>query len=139
MRLSHARLSPAGARLPLPEGYTGLVLTQQQREPEGCEEAPSSCWTASASFKALHYWNHDAVPAKTDTMRRCLEWAQLAAQVGPSPGSWQLLTQCQNGEPAFLSLAGRGCLVSGRLRGTDSAQLLEGAAVAGLLPLCWCC
>lgn len=70
----------AGAKLPLPKVYTGVVVAQQQREPEG-DEPPSTHWAATHTFSEVHYWNHDTMPLKGDSMRRCLEWAQLAAQV----------------------------------------------------------
>lgn len=38
-------------------------------------------WAASATFSDMHYWNHDAAPLKGDGLRRCLEWAELAAGV----------------------------------------------------------
>ncbi|GAB4815125.1 hypothetical protein N2152v2_002171 [Parachlorella kessleri] len=86
---SYFRPRPSGARLPLPDGYTGLLLAQQQREPEGCcqgspveeEQGSCTCWAAQGIFKALHFWNHDVAPGKTDALRRCLDWAQVAAQV----------------------------------------------------------
>lgn len=80
---------PVGARLQLPEGYSGLVLERQQVEGDPAE-APTTRWVPTASFAELTYWNHDSVPARGDGTRRCLEWAQLAAQVcrGHGTGRW---------------------------------------------------
>ena len=38
-------------------------------------------WVATGGFSHLHYYNHDSAPLKGDGLRRCLEWAELSAQV----------------------------------------------------------
>ncbi len=77
----HGLLHPAsvhsGVQLPLPAGYSGVVL---ERSKAG-DDAEGAAWAAAATFASMHYWNHDAAPLKGDGLRRCLEWAELAAGV----------------------------------------------------------
>jgi hypothetical protein len=87
----------AGVRLQLPEGYTGAVLQCRQQEAaepaagssqatpaasgDGLHGGASTSWLAREAFSRLHYYNHDAAPLRGDPLRRCLEWASLAATV----------------------------------------------------------
>ena len=67
--------------MPLPPGYTGLVLGRAPTPAAGDGGAPSSsgaAWEAQARFEALSHWNHDAAPAHGDPLRRCLDWAAMA-------------------------------------------------------------
>lgn len=48
---------------------------------EDLPAAPGTRWVASEAFSQLHYYNHDAAPLRGDALRRCLEWASLAAAV----------------------------------------------------------
>lgn len=34
-----------------------------------------------ASFNGFQYWNHDAVPTKTDPLRKCVDWLELSKHV----------------------------------------------------------
>lgn len=82
-----------GAKLPLPEAYTGAVLESRAQEAApasgasqddaaGGAAAPAPpAWAATATFQQLHYYNHDAAPLRGDPLRRCLDWAALAAAV----------------------------------------------------------
>lgn len=66
-----------GAALPLPEGYSGAVL--EKREPDTDGVANAASWQATSTFDSFTYWNHDATPLQSDGLRRCLEWAHIAA------------------------------------------------------------
>ncbi len=68
-----------GACLPLPEGFTGQVLSRQQQQAPSDEAA--DVWQATQRFGALHYWNHDAHPAAMDGVPRVLEWLAAAKAV----------------------------------------------------------
>lgn len=91
---------PAGVKLPLPDSYAGVVLECRQRdaatEPAGSSQGQGqegtsledvgsggtiTSWAATGTFSHIHQYNHDAAPLKGDGLRRCLEWAQLSAQV----------------------------------------------------------
>ncbi|KAL4423793.1 hypothetical protein ABPG75_001094 [Micractinium tetrahymenae] len=67
----------SGVKLPLPAGCTGVVLEQKG----GGDAGEGDRWAASAAFSHMHHWNHDAAPLKGDGLRRCFEWAELAAGV----------------------------------------------------------
>lgn len=73
----------AGVRLPLPDGYAGVVMQRQQQgagtsaAAGGSQEEPG--WEATAAFTHLHYHQHDAAPLRGDGLRRCLDWVGLAA------------------------------------------------------------
>ncbi|KAL4446283.1 hypothetical protein ABPG77_003090 [Micractinium sp. CCAP 211/92] len=67
----------SGVQLPLPAGYSGVVLERSKAS----DDAEGAAWAAAATFASMHYWNHDAAPLKGDGLRRCLEWAELAAGV----------------------------------------------------------
>lgn len=86
--------TPTGVRLPLPEGYAGAVLEcRAQEAPEPAaggnqEDAPPGSgaplppgWAATAAFSHLHYYNHDSAPLQGDPLRRCMDWAGMAAAV----------------------------------------------------------
>ena len=59
-----------------------MVLACAPPPPGGDGGAPSTAsgaWEAQARFDAVYHWNHDAAPAQGDPLRRCLDWASLAA------------------------------------------------------------
>ena len=63
-----------GRKLPLPEGYTGLVveggktsLTSQDRDVR-----------ATASFKEMTYWNYDRKPSENDAYQQAMQWLEVA-------------------------------------------------------------
>lgn len=77
-------------RLPLPDGYVGAVIERQQpgaSTPAACQDGAGGSgsaseepgWAATAAFSHLHYHQHDAAPLRDDGLRRCLDWAGLAA------------------------------------------------------------
>ena len=67
-----------GCEVPLPEGFSGVVL--ERREPSATDE-PSAGWRATSTFDSFTYWNHDNVPVSTDGVRRAIEWAALASHI----------------------------------------------------------
>ena len=63
-----------GKVMPLPKGYTGLVvegskagLTSQDRDVR-----------ATASFKEMTYWNYDKVPGEGDSYQQAMQWVEVA-------------------------------------------------------------
>ena len=64
--------------MPLPAGYSGVVISRREQEPES---GAVGGWAAQQRFESLHHWNHDTAPQKGDPLRRCLDWAALAQQL----------------------------------------------------------
>lgn len=69
-----------GSTQPLPEGYVGIVATQQQQQEQGSQESTRQ-WSVAERFTDLTYYNHDTSTSKTDPQRRCLDWLSVAKQV----------------------------------------------------------
>lgn len=67
-----------GCEMPLPEGFSGVVLEHRE---SSAEEGPPAGWHATSTFSSFTYWNHDNAPASTDGVRRAMEWAALASQI----------------------------------------------------------
>ncbi|EFN56721.1 hypothetical protein CHLNCDRAFT_144129 [Chlorella variabilis] len=85
---AYFRPQESGVCLPLPDGFSGAVI--ECRQQDAAEQADGSqggaagaltSWVATGGFSHLHYYNHDSAPLKGDGLRRCLEWAELSAQV----------------------------------------------------------
>ncbi|KAL3139835.1 hypothetical protein ABBQ38_004133 [Trebouxia sp. C0009 RCD-2024] len=63
-----------GAEIRFPSGYHGGLL-QKSRVHDGPAKVS---WTQHAVFDSFWYWNHDAVPMKTDPLRKCVHWLELS-------------------------------------------------------------
>lgn len=61
----------------------------------------SANWVGSEAFSHLHYYNHDAAPLRGDALRRCIEWASLAATVHApiAPAAVHTAVQPQAAQP----------------------------------------
>ena len=71
------KANSAGAKITLPSGYHGCLLERSKVQ----DTAQNEEWMHKASFNGFQYWNHDAVPTKTDPMRKCADWLELSKHV----------------------------------------------------------
>ncbi|CAA7394206.1 unnamed protein product [Spirodela intermedia] len=68
-----------GASIPLPDGYSGFILSKEGRPGEEEEGGSSSnLWVSRGQFKNLTYWNHDSLPSLDDPLHRCFHWFSVA-------------------------------------------------------------
>ena len=65
----------------MPAWLTGAVVERRTEVGSDEDATERTVWHATGSFKSFTYWNHDTAPVATDTVRRCMEWAALAAHI----------------------------------------------------------
>ncbi|XP_063175251.1 ribonuclease H2 subunit C [Chroicocephalus ridibundus] len=68
-----------GRELPLPDGYQGLLLREEEQPPPGDEGDPQDRWvTVTGTFDAITDWGADAVPPPGGGLALALQWGPIA-------------------------------------------------------------
>ncbi|NXX02144.1 RNH2C Ribonuclease, partial [Larus smithsonianus] len=71
-----------GRELPLPHGYQGLLLREEEQPPSGNEGDPQDRWvTVTGTFDAITDWGADAVPPPGGGLALALQWGPIAHAV----------------------------------------------------------
>ncbi|QDZ20520.1 non-catalytic subunit of ribonuclease H2 [Chloropicon primus] len=65
-----------GTELPLPQGYSAVVL-EKRHEGGDFQEGSKSSWEAVGGSPCITYWNHTTNPSETDAQRRALEFLDM--------------------------------------------------------------
>ncbi|KAJ6339380.1 hypothetical protein OIU77_007361 [Salix suchowensis] len=68
-----------GARLPIPNGYSGFVIRKQSPgKRKASEMSEDNTWEVAAKFENITYWNQDSLPSKDDAFVRSLHLLSVA-------------------------------------------------------------
>ncbi|CAK1554310.1 unnamed protein product [Leptosia nina] len=67
-----------GIKLPLPEGYRGVLLTEAKRP---LNEDMERKFQVAGGFKEIIYWNWDKKPSKNDNVVRAMDWVDIAEAI----------------------------------------------------------
>ncbi|XP_072102173.1 ribonuclease H2 subunit C [Mobula birostris] len=64
-----------GRDLPMPPGYVGLVLREDQKP---CSDEEERAVSVKSAFSSLTYWNLETRPTPDDTVVMAMGWTQIA-------------------------------------------------------------
>eukprot|EP00124_Ichthyophonus_hoferi_P002218 Ihof_evm7s142 gene=Ihof_evmTU7s142 len=64
-----------GQLVPVPEGYTGVVLREDRLPLTDMEDRQ---FRVHATFPAIHYWRHSQDPTQSDPLPKALAWSLVA-------------------------------------------------------------
>ncbi|XP_071725166.1 uncharacterized protein C12B10.15c-like [Rutidosis leptorrhynchoides] len=72
-----------GTTIPIPQGYSGLVLGKKSlgngmRKACDSSEGKGCNWEVKATFEKMTYWNHDSQPSRNDAFLRSFHCLSVA-------------------------------------------------------------
>lgn len=66
----------AGAKIQVPEGYTGVVV--RETRPGLSMEEENRIMKAVCQFNSFTYWNWDRHPSRSDPYQQAMNWTAIA-------------------------------------------------------------
>ncbi|XP_045782996.1 ribonuclease H2 subunit C isoform X2 [Maniola jurtina] len=67
-----------GVKMPLPEGYTAVIVTEGKRP---LAEDAERKFQVTGGFKEIIYWNWDKKPSKNDNLTKAMVWMDIAEAI----------------------------------------------------------
>ncbi|XP_038220428.1 ribonuclease H2 subunit C [Zerene cesonia] len=67
-----------GVKMPVPEGYRGIVVTEAKRP---LAEDADRKFQVAGGFKEIVYWNWDKKPSKNDNIVKAMDWIDIAEAI----------------------------------------------------------